>query len=169
MSFIIDMSCLGVSVLKINKITIIKKMKKLIQSLLLSVVVCMSLSAQLKTSAQIEELNTQTFKEKVWNFEKNKSFTRISKIPVIIDFHATWCRPCKMLAPHLQNIQNAYLGKIIIYKIDVDKDPEIAKLFDVKAMPTIVFMPDKTHFKTEVGYREYADLKALVDNYFFKK
>ena len=124
--------------------------------------------AQQTTNLKINELNTQSFKQKVWNFDKNKTFTRIGKLPIILDFHATWCRPCKMLAPHLQAIQNKYNGKLIVYKIDVDQEPELARLFNVQAMPTIVFMNSKKTYKSELGYKEYDEFESLVKNYFFK-
>lgn len=144
-------------------------MKKTAYLLLFSLLVAFSATAQSSANVKIEELNTKTFKAKVWDFDKNKSFQRQGKLPIILDFHATWCRPCKMLAPHLQAIQNKYNGKLIVYKIDVDLEPELAKKFKVEAMPTIVFVNSATSFKSELGYREYAEFEALVKSHFFKK
>ena len=112
-------------------------MKKTIQILFLAFLVSAGAFAQ--KDVTIDELSTASFKQKVWNYSKNTNFNRVGELPVILDFYATWCRPCKMLAPHLQTIQNKYKGKLIVYRIDVDKEPELAKLFDVKAMPTIIF------------------------------
>jgi Thioredoxin domain-containing protein len=142
-------------------------MKKTLQLLLLCLVVSSAAIAQNTTDVEIIELNSKTFKEKVWNFEKEKTFKRIGKLPIILDFHATWCRPCKMLAPHLQAIQNKYKGKLIVYKIDVDKDPELAQRFNVQAMPTIVFMNNKNQYKSELGYRGYDEFEQLVKAHFF--
>jgi len=144
-------------------------MKKTAYLLLFSLLVAFSATAQSTANVKIEELNTKTFKAKVWDFEKNSSFKREGKLPIILDFHATWCRPCKMLAPHLQAIQNKYNGKLIVYKIDVDLEPELAKKFKVEAMPTIVFVNSATSFKSELGYRDYAEFEALVKSHFFKK
>ncbi len=144
-------------------------MKKTAYLLLFSLLVAFSATAQSTANVKIEELNTKTFKAKVWDFDKNKSFKRQGKLPIILDFHATWCRPCKMLAPHLQAIQNKYNGKLIVYKIDVDQEPELAKKFKVEAMPTIVFVNSATSFKSELGYRDYAEFEALVKSHFFKK
>lgn len=125
--------------------------------------------SQNPTNVQIVELNTQTFKQKVWNFDKDKTFNRIGNLPIILDFHATWCRPCKMLAPHLQAIQNKYKGKLIVYKIDVDQEPQLAQRFNIQAMPTIVFIPNKTTFKSELGYKDYDEFEKIVNTYFFTK
>jgi thioredoxin len=125
--------------------------------------------AQKSINVEIVELNKQSFKQKVWNYDQNKSFKRIGNLPIILDFHATWCRPCKMLAPHLQTIQNEYKGKLIVYKIDVDQEPELAQLFNVQAMPTIIFMATKDTYKSELGYKELEEYKGLVKKYFFTK
>ncbi len=144
-------------------------MKKTAYLLLFSLLVALSATAQTTGNVKIEELNSKTFKAKVWDFDKNKAFNRQGKLPIILDFHATWCRPCKMLAPHLQAIQNKYKGKLIVYKIDVDQEPDLARKFKVEAMPTIVFVNSATTYKSELGYRDYAEFEALVKSHFFKK
>lgn len=141
-------------------------MKKILQILLLCIVVSSTAMAQTAKNVEIVELNAKSFKEKVWNFDKDKTFKRIGNLPIILDFHATWCGPCKMLAPHLQAIQNKYKGKLVIYKIDVDRDPELAQRFNVQAMPTIVFMETKEKYKSELGYRDYDEFEKLVKAHF---
>src|ERR1035437_3623320 len=136
-------------------------MKKTIQLLLFCFIASYVAVAQKPAKAEIVELNLKSFKQKVWNFDKDKTFKRVGNLPIILDFHATWCGPCKLLAPHLQAIQNKYKGKLIVYKIDVDKSPELAQKFNVDAMPTIVFMNNKS-FNSELGYREFNDLENLV-------
>jgi len=144
-------------------------MKKTFQILLLCLIVSSTAIAQKSANVSIVELSTSTFKQKVWNFDKDKSFKRIGDTPIILDFHATWCGPCKMLAPHLQAIQNKYNGKLIIYKIDVDKDPELAQRFNVEAMPTIIFIGTKNKYVAELGYKDYNEFEKLVkSNFLFK-
>lgn len=140
-------------------------MYKKLQLLLFCFIVSSVAMAQ-TSNVQIIELNTQSFKQKVWNFDKDQTFKRVGNTPIILDFHATWCRPCKMLAPHLQAIQNKYNGKLIVYKIDVDQEPELAKRFKIEAMPTIIFIDSKTAYKSELGYKEYKDFEQLVTKYF---
>lgn len=144
-------------------------MKKIFQLLLIALIISLGASAQNTENVKIVELNSALFKQKVWNFAKNKSFTRVGDQPIILDFHAVWCPPCKRLAPHLQAIQNKYKDKLVVYKIDVDQEPEIARLFKIEAMPTIVFVNSKTNFVSEVGYRDYNEFEALVQKYFFAK
>jgi thioredoxin len=144
-------------------------MKKTIQLLFIGLLFSVTMFAQADQNVKIDELTTATFKQKVWNYDTNKAFDRIGKLPIILDFHATWCRPCKMLAPHLQAIQNKYNDKLIIYKIDVDKEPELARLFKIEAMPTIVFVNSKTTYTSELGYKSFEEFEALVKERFFSK
>ena len=144
-------------------------MKRTLQMLLLCFIVSSTALAQQKKNVEITDLNLQGFKQKVWNFDKDKSFTRLGSLPIILDFHATWCGPCKLLAPHLQTLQNKYKGKLIVYRIDVDKEPLLAQRFNVNAMPTIVFIGAKNSFKTELGYQEYDALEKLATKYLFER
>ena len=144
-------------------------MKRTIQIIMMCFIVSMTAMAQNAAKVEISDLNLQGFKQKVWNFDKDKSFNRVGNLPIILDFHATWCGPCKMLAPHLQALQNKYKGKLIVYRIDVDKEPMLAQRFNVNAMPTIVFIGNKTSFKTELGYQEYDALEKMATKYLFIK
>ena len=144
-------------------------MKRTFQIIMLCFIVSTAAMSQNTTKVEIIDLNLQSFKQKVWNFDKDKTFNRLGNLPIILDFHATWCGPCKMLAPHLQAIQNKYKGKLVIYRIDVDREPLLAQRFNIQAMPTMVFMGSKTSFKSELGYQEYDALEKLVLKNLFQK
>jgi len=144
-------------------------MKRTFQIIMLCFIVSTAAMAQNATKVEIIDLNLQSFKQKVWNFDKDKSFSRVGDLPIILDFHATWCGPCKMLAPHLQAIQNKYKGKLVIYRIDVDKEPVLAQRFNIQAMPTMIFIGNKTSFKSELGYQEYDALEKMVIKNLFQK
>lgn len=144
-------------------------MKRKIIYLMLGLIISAGVFAQNSEAKHIEILDAAAFKQKVWNFDKNKTFTREGKTPILLDFYATWCPPCKKLYPHLQQLQEKYKGKLVIYEVDVDKNPEIARLFSVQAMPTLVFVNSKTSYKTELGYRDYNELEKNAVNYFFTK
>jgi len=144
-------------------------MKRTFRIIMLCLIVSTAAMSQNTTKVEIIDLNLQSFKQKVWNFDKDKTFNRLGNLPIILDFHATWCGPCKMLAPHLQAIQNKYKGKLVIYRIDVDKEPLLAQRFSIQAMPTMVFMGGKKSFKSELGYQEYDALEKLVIKNLFQK
>ncbi len=89
----------------------------------------------------IEFLTLATFKEKVFDFEANKEWIYKGKIPCVIDFYAEWCGPCKMVAPVLEELSTAFDGKMNIYKIDTDKEQELAGIFGVQSVPSLLFVP----------------------------
>jgi thioredoxin len=84
-------------------------------------------------------VNDYEFEEKVLN----------SDIPVIVDFWATWCRPCKIIAPTLEKIAAEYTGKLIVAKVDVDTNPEWASKYNVQGIPTALFV-----YKGKIVYRQ---------------
>ena len=62
-------------------------------------------------------------------------------MPAIIDFYAEWCVPCKMLGPVLEELSTKYEGKLSVFKVDTDKEPELSGLFDISSVPTLLFIP----------------------------
>ena len=113
-------------------------------------------------------ITTADFTKYVWDFEKDtQNIVLKTNVPVILDFYATWCGPCKMLAPELKALQKEYKDKLVIYKIDVDREKELAKFFGVKVMPTIFFIPIQGKATYAQGYMTQDQLKEIVDQYFF--
>lgn len=87
-----------------------------------------------------ELLTKETFKAKVFDWEKNQEWKFEGDKPAIVDFYADWCGPCKMLAPIFEELSKEYKGKIDFYKLDTEKEQEIAGMFGVRSIPTIMFM-----------------------------
>jgi len=83
----------------------------------------------------------ETFKAKVFNFEKNQEWKFEGKKPCIIDFYADWCGPCKMVAPVLEELSKEYHNLIDIYKVDTEKEQELASVFGIRSIPSILFVP----------------------------
>ena len=88
-----------------------------------------------------EMLTKEAFLEKVFNFEKNKEWNFQGEVPVLIDFYADWCGPCKSLAPVLEELSNEYEGKIKIYKIDTEAEQELSAAFGIRSIPSMLFCP----------------------------
>ncbi len=89
----------------------------------------------------IEYLTLETFKAKVFDFEKNKDWKFEGDKPAIIDFYADWCGPCKMVAPVLEELSKEYDGKLQIYKVDTEAEQELAAVFGIRSIPSLLFIP----------------------------
>jgi len=88
----------------------------------------------------MENLTTETFKEKVFDFTTGEEWSFKGEKPAIIDFYADWCGPCKMVAPILEELDAEYDG-LDIYKIDTEAQPELAATFGIQSIPSILFVP----------------------------
>lgn len=99
----------------------------------------------------MEYLTAQTFKEKVFNYETNKEWKYEGEVPCIIDFYADWCGPCKMIAPTLEELAEEYDGKIMIYKVDTEKEQELASAFGIRSIPSLLFVPKDGQPQMAVG------------------
>lgn len=86
-------------------------------------------------------LDSKTFKEMVWDYEQNpQEWVYKGDKPAIVDFHAVWCGPCKVMNPIIDDLAKKYAGQVVFYKIDVDKQPELASIFQVQGIPTFLII-----------------------------
>ena len=86
-------------------------------------------------------LTSNEFKEKVFDYDQNETWAFKGTKPALIDFYADWCGPCKRLAPVLEELSEQYEGKLDIYKINIDTEQEVAGVFGVMSVPTLLFAP----------------------------
>ena len=127
---------------------------------------CCLMAVALGCAAQ-ERVNVKQFKEKIWDYTLHKDAVVLkTDKPVILDFYAVWCGPCKMLTPELNAVMKTRKDKILLYKIDVDQDTELAKLFQIRAMPTLYFINTDGSVHQEVGYRDKEELEEIISKFF---
>lgn len=117
-------------------------MKKLILLVLVTFVGA-NIFAQASSDYDVIHLNDTSFKEKVYDFENSKDWVFKGDKPVIVDFYATWCGPCKKIAPVLKKLQKEYGDDIQIYKVDTDKSPKVSAAFGIRSIPSLLFIPMK--------------------------
>ena len=89
------------------------------------------------------QMTAQDFKDKVFDYETANEWQYKGSVPAIIDFYADWCGPCRAVAPVLEELSNEYDGRLAVYKIDTDKETELASLFGIQSIPTFLFIPNE--------------------------
>ncbi len=122
---------------------------------------------QQKKGADMEltHLTKAEFLKKVYNYEANPNDWKYEgDKPCIVDFYATWCGPCKALAPVLEDLAKEYEGKIYIYKVDVDKEQDLAAAFGIRSIPTLLWVPLNGKPKTTQGAMPKNELKKMIDD-----
>jgi len=89
----------------------------------------------------MEHLNKESFKEKIFDYEKSRDWSFQGELPSIIDFYADWCGPCRLVAPVLEELSEEFKGKINIYKVNTEQEQELASAFGIRSIPSILFIP----------------------------
>jgi thioredoxin len=121
-------------------------------------------------SGKVVFLGKADFLNKIYDYKKNPDkWVYEGKLPCIIDFYADWCGPCRKVSPILKELADEYKGKVLVYKIDVDKEKELAAVFDVRSIPAYLFIPADGMPQTGVGSlpREY--FVKVINEFLLKK
>lgn len=117
---------------------------------------------QNKKTGKVMELNADTFNSLVYDMTK-EDVRYLGSAPAIVDFTASWCGPCQRITPILEELAGEYEGEIVIYKVDIDKERDLAMAFGVSSIPAILYIPlngepvmtvgsrGKEKFKTEIS------------------
>jgi len=123
-----------------------------------------SSSTKTETVMKPIELTKADFLQKVANYETSPNeWKYLGDKPALIDFYATWCGPCKMVAPILEELAAEYGDSIVIYKIDTDKEQELAAVFGIRSIPSLLFIPMNETPQMVQGAMGKADFKRAID------
>ena len=115
-------------------------------------------------------LTRAEFLTKVADYEKNPNeWKYLGNRPAIIDFYADWCGPCKMIAPSLEQLAKEYAGQINIYKVDVDKETELAQAFGIQGIPALLYIPMEGKPQMLQGAMPKDQLKEKIESILLKK
>lgn len=131
----------------------------------------LSFAKQPQTIVEPIDLDANEFVNKVHDFKRSPNqFTYVGDKPAIIDFHATWCGPCKQLAPTLKALAAEYGEEIYIYKVDIDREPDIARAYGIRSVPSLLFIPhDDAIPQMGQGNIPKESLKKVIDEFMLGK
>jgi len=114
-------------------------------------------------SSEVTPLTNEGFKKMVFNYEVNKEWKFEGNKPVIIDFYADWCAPCRQLSPLVEEIAKEYSGKIIVYKVDTEKERALTQSVGITGLPTLLFIPAKGKPQASMGFVSKESLVKAVN------
>ncbi|MGB0432085.1 MAG: thioredoxin [Bacteroidia bacterium] len=114
----------------------------------------------------VEHLTKETFKQKIFDFENSKEWSFKGENPVIIDFYADWCAPCKAVAPILEELATDYNGEVDIYKINTEQEAELSGMFGIRSIPSILFVPKGEQPQMAAGALPKASFQQAIKDIF---
>ena len=117
---------------------------------------------------EVVVMDKEMFLKDVFDYEKSKEWKYKGDKPAIIDLYADWCGPCRQTAPIMKELAKEYAGKITIYKVNVDKQKELAALFNATSIPLFVFIPMKGDPQLFRGAADKATYKKAIDEFLLK-
>jgi len=104
-----------------------------------------------ENTGTVIHLTNDQFKKMIFNYEVNKEWKYLGNKPAIIDFYADWCGPCRKMAPQLEEIAKQYSGKLIVYKVDTDKERQLSASLGIQSLPTLIFIPQNGKPQASMG------------------
>ncbi|MBE6338391.1 MAG: thioredoxin [Lentimicrobiaceae bacterium] len=139
-------------------------MKNILTLMLLLFTLGAAASNEEEKTMKATNITKQDFINKVMDYKSNPSEWKYKgDKPAIIDFYASWCGPCRMLAPILDEIAKEYDGKIYVYKVDTEAETELAQLFGIRSIPSILFVPMDGQPMMMQGALPKAELQQVIE------
>lgn len=118
----------------------------------------------------VKHITKAEFLEYVWNYEENPNeWNYKGDVPCIVDFYATWCGPCKRLSPILEELQKEYAGKLVIYKVNTEVERELAGVFGVQSIPTMLWCPKSGQPTITKGLMPKENLVQVITEFLMVK
>ncbi|MCL1868195.1 MAG: thioredoxin [Paludibacter sp.] len=112
-------------------------------------------------------LTTTEFKTKIFDFQTNSKWNYAGDKPCLVDFYADWCSPCRMLAPILEELAAEYTDKLYIYKVDTEVEQELVKVFNIRSIPSLLFVRKDKQPTMIQGAMGKTDLKQAINEILF--
>ncbi len=100
----------------------------------------------------VSQLTADAFKKVVYNYDVDKTWKYEGNMPAVIDFYADWCPPCRQLSPLVEEVAKEYKGKIVVFRVNTDKEKELTQSLGITNLPTLLYIPVKGQPKVTLGY-----------------
>lgn len=113
--------------------------------------------------AKVIEINDEQFAQLIFDYKSGKEWQLKGDMPVVIDFYATWCPPCKRLRPRLEQLASEYGGQVVVYSVDAELYPQLAAYMGVESFPTLFFVPMNGKPYKSVGLAPLHQLRSAVE------
>ncbi len=123
-----------------------------------------SFKEEINKETELPSISYKEFLNKIYDFEHDstQTWTNKSGRAIVIDFYATWCAPCQKIAPNLLELSKTYKGQVDFYKVDTEKEERLALAFNVRSVPTLMFIPKEGEPYLSVGYISKGEIKQIV-------
>lgn len=115
------------------------------------------------------KLTAEKFRNEIFDYTTEKDWKYKGTMPAIIDFYADWCGPCKMVAPILEELSDEYKDQIIIYKVDTEAEEELSYVFQIRSIPSILFIPSEGQPMMQPGALPKPVFKQVIEEELLKK
>jgi thioredoxin len=113
-------------------------------------------------------LTTEQFKERIFDYTKEKDWKYKGDKPCVIDFYATWCGPCKRLAPIMDTLSHIYKDQVVFYKVDTDRERELAYVFQISSIPQVLYVPMEGKPWLLKGLYPQENIEEIIQTYLCK-
>ena len=139
-------------------------MRRMILIAFLSLVVFAGLRAD-----DVRYLTTAQFSESVFDYKNNKDWKFKGDKPCVIDFYTTWCGPCKRLAPIMEELSQTYCDQVVFYKVDTERERELAYLFGINSIPQVLYIPMEGKPMLLQGLYPKENIVQIIEEFLLKK
>ena len=139
-------------------------MRRMILIAFLSLVVLAGLRAD-----DVRYLTTAQLSERVFDYKNNKDWKFKGDKPCVIDFYTTWCGPCKRLAPIMEELSQTYCDQVVFYKVDTERERELAYLFGINSIPQVLYIPMEGKPMLLQGLYPKENIVQIIEEFLLKK
>ncbi len=108
-------------------------------------------------------MTKQTFLEKVFDYEHNKEWNFAGELPAVVDFWAPWCGPSRGVGPVIEELSTEYDGKVNFFKVNTDEEQELAGVFGIRSIPSLLFIPKEGRPQMAVGALPKEQMKDIIN------